>query len=77
MREDGKAMQLNLEGAALIMQWPETISTENLEVIEEVLAIQLRSVRHTLERRKAGNQMPLELPDDQDGAKGSAEGSGS
>jgi hypothetical protein len=64
MSEDAKHMDMRLpEGAAVILQWPENVSTEDLEMIEQVLTIQLRSVRHAIERRKAADQIPLGLPE--------------
>jgi hypothetical protein len=57
MKEDSKNMRVELpNNAFLIMEWPETISTEDLEVVEQILSIQLRSVQRAIERRKAEEQ---------------------
>jgi len=54
-------MQLDLPDASISMEWPDTVSTETLLFIEEVLTIQRRSVRRALERRKNEDQIPLPL----------------
>lgn len=48
-----KYMQFNLpEGGMVNMEWPDSITVESLEMVEEMLTIQLRSIRRETERKR-------------------------
>lgn len=59
---DSKSVRVNFIDAALHIELPADVSTETLMFVEQMLAIQLRSVRKMIERRKNEDQIPLELP---------------
>lgn len=51
---DGKRMRLSLpEGGEVMLTWPDEVSLDSLVIIEEVLTLQLRSVRRAIERKQA------------------------
>jgi hypothetical protein len=60
-RDDGKKMVAALQDGVLHIEWPSTVSTETLLFMEELLTLQLRSVRKMIEGRKNEGQIPLEL----------------
>jgi hypothetical protein len=52
--DNAKKMRWTLpEGGSVSLEWPESISLESLEMVKEVLALQLSSVRRAIERKKA------------------------
>jgi len=56
MSSERKHLQAALDNDALIrLEWSDAVTLETLQVIEQVLAIQLQSVRKSIERRKAGS----------------------
>lgn len=56
MADNAKKMRWTLpEGGTVGLEWPDSISLESLEMVEEVLALQLRSVRRAIERKKINN----------------------
>lgn len=61
MADDGKKMRVALPDAALHIEWPDSISTETLLFVEQLLALQLKSVRQMIQRRKNEGQIPLEF----------------
>lgn len=63
MSTDRKVMRLSFDdGTTAHFTWPETITLENLEILEELIRLQLRSVRKAIERRKAAPAMPTGEP---------------
>jgi hypothetical protein len=56
---DGKHMRMSFDdGTHAHLAWPENITLEQLEFLEEVIALQLKSVRKAIERRKAEAATP-------------------